>query len=1297
MKLRKFLSLLLCLCMAVTLLPMTVLAEGAATVKYINATAFDGDSPTAFEFADDKGDSTIAVFVYGAADNTYITTEDDAGLFLFIDNAAVTVGENGVPGEFRLSGTAQLQLPTYTVTAGNCPALSGEASDINNVVGFYTSAHYDGESPTAVYSYTVTTDTELDDFLTAYDLTIQSGNTLTINAPSGADAPDNYRLTVTHALNVSGTLTAAEGQALEIGEDATVSGLTLYEGNGTDEYTFAPTHFPETFIYTNVAAQEQPADWRWVRQNAGGGEPAVPDDGYFTIDWNDGVPQGGTAAATVIYQIGDGGEVTATRDPNNAADVEIGMGLYLTISVTPAKDSDGGEVFWGIRVTRRGDNTASDVPKTEMDEMDPEAGTYTHTIERDTTENAGLLVEVFESDPNQGGGGDGEPQNDPTYRVRWDWNALEVKLGTESFDDQNEGQELNYPATDEGGLVFTFKAKAAQGDGPANMFYGLKVTEVGETPTVTYIKAATLTGNATDGYTYTIPEENFDKSIEIEAISWAAPFNNEFIVFYDNPDGTAGVSYTGGSVTAAPLNDSVVTEFASDTAYTFTLTPPTGVEAPHKVQIEPNDGVTAEQTVTGNSFTYTPTGNTGFKVRIYWTEAQKKYETLSYDNDTEYCIEYYVDGNGGVTYSPAVATEKAATYNGRTRVVFGKTVESVTFTLTPDATPNEIAEVRYNGAEITAPSTVPTYSVDSGTGVGTLTIPYNVNEFRYDLEFRFTGDSPTPPAGDTFTITTSVAEGNGTIDPTNENVEEQSDYNVTITPDYGWKISSVVIDGDEGSGGSSLNEAEIEAVTRDGFYTFNDVSANHTIAVTFVEDQSAGEFADFAALKTYIESYIWAYWTDNISTSSAAESMMVDRLWDVASHEYEGAFVNKDAVTAAMDVTEGGTDTTLISETSLDYYAYSVMLKNNGGIDDIVATGKIYKLEQKQDFILSATKGGNTSYTIQSLNLREGEYAEDVSPCIDTSFVVDYDTVTVVENDESREVPKIAFYGIQTAGGTGHTDYSDSFHVFGANYINCQIILYKPEFAGVLANPEGEEKRAPAWDFGNYPFVCLNDTTVNNPFVLTTYFGYSSITLSIPDSIALHSITNMTTTLPEGAVTIDQDTKAITFNSDFYDTVPLVITYDDGELGYLTIKRVGIDIQAYGRHGDEELGRETLHGTQPGVYITWEDDDYAIYATYYYPSSDNTSVDLYTTYTWADGRVETRLLAHSPQLYTPTDSNGNMTPSDDFCVYKGLKADCPVSVSVIAVKTGGSDTTFAGAKLGSSAGVTWEYAVGIEN
>ena len=190
-----------------------------------------------------------------------------------------------------------------------------------------------------------------------------------------------------------------------------------------------------------------------------------------------------------------------------------------------------------------------------------------------------------------------------------------------------------------------------------------------------------------------------------------------------------------------------------------------------------------------------------------------------------------------------------------------------------------------------------------------------------------------------------------------------------------------------------------------------------------------------------------------------------------------------------MDVTEGGTDTTLISETSLDYYAYSVMLKNNGGIDDIVATGKIYKLEQKQDFILSATKGGNTSYTIQSLNLREGEYAEDVSPCIDTSFVVDYDTVTVVENDESREVPKIAFYGIQTAGGTGHTDYSDSFHVFGANYINCQIILYKPEFAGVLANPVGRGKSV--LRRGTSATTPSSASTTNDgeqPFVLTTYF-----------------------------------------------------------------------------------------------------------------------------------------------------------------------------------------------------------------
>ena len=81
--------------------------------------------------------------------------------------------------------------------------------------------------------------------------------------------------------------------------------------------------------------------------------------------------------------------------------------------------------------------------------------------------------------------------------------------------------------------------------------------------------------------------------------------------------------------------------------------------------------------------------------------------------------------------------------------------------------------------------------------------------------------------------------------------------------DYGWKNKLVVIDADEGKWRQFTERSGDRSVTRDGFYTFNDVSANHTIASPLWRTKRGN--SRFWALKTYIESYIWAYWTDNIS------------------------------------------------------------------------------------------------------------------------------------------------------------------------------------------------------------------------------------------------------------------------------------------------------------------------------------------------------------------------------------------------------------------------------------------------
>lgn len=76
-----------------------------------------------------------------------------------------------------------------------------------------------------------------------------------------------------------------------------------------------------------------------------------------------------------------------------------------------------------------------------------------------------------------------------------------------------------------------------------------------------------------------------------------------------------------------------------------------------------------------------------------------------------------------------------------------------------------------------------------------------------------------------YTITVSAGQG-GTISPDTVTVEEGEDISFTITPDDGYVISSLRVDGEE-----------VQALNR---YTFLSVDADHTISVTFDEGQKSG-------------------------------------------------------------------------------------------------------------------------------------------------------------------------------------------------------------------------------------------------------------------------------------------------------------------------------------------------------------------------------------------------------------------------------------------------------------------------
>ena len=195
----------------------------------------------------------------------------------------------------------------------------------------------------------------------------------------------------------------------------------------------------------------------------------------------------------------------------------------------------------------------------------------------------------------------------------------------------------------------------------------------------------------------------------------------------------------------------------------------------------------------------------------------------------------------------------------------GESVPEVVTTLTAQWTVNQYT-ITYDLAGGTVEGNPDTYTIEtvaftlknptksgytftgwSGTGLDgennmTVTIPKGSTGNRsYTAHWRYNGDTPS------FYTIKAVAGAGGSISPTgNVSVREGADQTFTITPDKGYTVSNVKIDGNS-----------IGAVKS---YTFDNVSKAHTIEVIFVKDSSpqTGVFVDVAAGSYYEDAVDWA-------------------------------------------------------------------------------------------------------------------------------------------------------------------------------------------------------------------------------------------------------------------------------------------------------------------------------------------------------------------------------------------------------------------------------------------------------
>ncbi len=263
--------------------------------------------------------------------------------------------------------------------------------------------------------------------------------------------------------------------------------------------------------------------------------------------------------------------------------------------------------------------------------------------------------------------------------------------------------------------------------------------------------------------------------------------------------------YTADQLTVAgtmPAEDVVVTvRYTANPPETYTLTIHY-VYATNNATVAPDHIETLEE---GASYSVTSPVIDGY------TADQLTVEGTMPANDVNVTVRYTENGTTPTTYTITATAGNGGAINPNGTVTVNEGADKA-FTITADAG-YRIASVLVDNADATS------QLVD---GVYTFT---NVRA-NHTIAATFE-----PASSTTYTITASAGNG-GTITPNNVvTVAEGANQTFRFTPDNGYRIATVVVDG---------NNAIDEVV--DYSYTFYDVRANHTIYVTFTDGDAVDEY-----------------------------------------------------------------------------------------------------------------------------------------------------------------------------------------------------------------------------------------------------------------------------------------------------------------------------------------------------------------------------------------------------------------------------------------------------------------------
>ncbi|MGN0131960.1 MAG: hypothetical protein ACI4AA_05935 [Lachnospiraceae bacterium] len=396
--------------------------------------------------------------------------------------------------------------------------------------------------------------------------------------------------------------------------------------------------------------------------------------------------------------------------------------------------------------------------------------------------------------------------------------------------------------------------------------------------------------------------------------------------------------------------------------------------------------------------------------------------------------------------------------------------------------------------------------------------------------------------------------------------------------------------------------------------------------------------------------------------------------------------------------------------------------------EPIVGEVYVYVLPSAKDFLVCTDfnydTGEGTTYYLRNAETDRTSFSQDPS---DEGILIlsgNYSNVVAGGNG--------SYTTFKNVDGMKSFDFTPRSDIWPGVDNGATVRILNPADAYVAIHGEGEDKKVDGMGLNGYSYDTIWSAKTGNE--ATLYIGYSSINIEPINNIGVSTYTLSDVRLKDDkqkdGVTIDKSDLSkvkVSFKSNFYDSVPLIITYSDGTEVELTISRIGLVIQYWYLFGDPwvDNGNNDLmsisYDCKPDTcsfnYNYFSGEQILIYATYYHPSTDNTasgSNDLYLDIKYDDGNHEIihhTDSAHAFNGYSPATADAVATTSFILGFVPAKEFDANVNAwttdldvtkfknkfgheggfSATVINAGfNGDTTYGGTQVGSGAGVYWD-------